>query len=190
VSVQVVYETHSLTIDNEAGRATGWLDGELSERGRQLAAELGARRRSDGIAVVYTSDLGRAVETAAIAFGGSDLPVVHDRRLRECNFGRLNGCARAQLDRYGPTGVDEPYPEGEGWREAITPVIDFLDEVVRSRDGERILLIGHMSAWYALECVSKRERIEQALDRRMTWQPGWEYTLSRPLGTPSETVRA
>jgi broad specificity phosphatase PhoE len=155
-----------------------------------LRPNWGSVGRSDGIAVVCTSDLGRAVQTASIAFGGSDIPVVQDRRVRECNFGRLNGCPRAQLERYGPTGVDEPYPEGERWREAITRVIDFLDEVVRSRDGERILVIGHMSAWYALECASKHVAIERALDRRMTWQLGWEYTLSRPLSTPSATVRA
>jgi broad specificity phosphatase PhoE len=32
---------------------------------------------------VYVSDLGRAVETAGIAFAGSDLPVIRERRLRE-----------------------------------------------------------------------------------------------------------
>jgi hypothetical protein len=32
VAVAVVFETHSLTTDNEAGLATGWLDGQLSER--------------------------------------------------------------------------------------------------------------------------------------------------------------
>jgi broad specificity phosphatase PhoE len=41
VAVAIVFETHSLTTDNKAGLATGWLDGRLSERGRVLAAELG-----------------------------------------------------------------------------------------------------------------------------------------------------
>jgi broad specificity phosphatase PhoE len=41
MAVQIVYETHSLTEDNEAGRATGWLPGRLSAAGRELAAELG-----------------------------------------------------------------------------------------------------------------------------------------------------
>jgi broad specificity phosphatase PhoE len=39
-----------LTTDNEAGVATGWLDGRLSEHGKVLATELGRRRRNDGIA--------------------------------------------------------------------------------------------------------------------------------------------
>jgi broad specificity phosphatase PhoE len=177
VSIQIVYETHSLTVDNEAGRATGWLDGELSERGRHLAAELGNRRRSDGIAAVYTSDLGRAVETAEIAFLGADVPIIRDARLRECNYGRLNGYSKAHLDAHGPTDVDERYPDGESWREAITRVVQFLDELTRIRDGERVLVIGHMSAWYALEALTKRMAIEDAFAQRMDWREGWEYRL-------------
>ena len=54
-AVEVVHETHSLTEDNEQGRATGWLPGRLSERGRALAAEPGARRRADGLAAVLSA---------------------------------------------------------------------------------------------------------------------------------------
>lgn len=57
MSVEIVFETHSLTVDNETGIATGWRDGRLSGRGRALAVELGERRRDDGIAAVFTSDL-------------------------------------------------------------------------------------------------------------------------------------
>ena len=89
--IELVYETHSTSTHNEAGIATGWLDGELSEAGRRQAEELGARRRDDGLAVVYTSDLERAIQTADIAFAASDLPRRQDRRLRECNYGELNG---------------------------------------------------------------------------------------------------
>ncbi len=30
MSVQIVFETHAISVDNERGIATGWLDGELS----------------------------------------------------------------------------------------------------------------------------------------------------------------
>ena len=33
--VELVYETHSTTLDNEQGRATGWLPGVLSAAGRE-----------------------------------------------------------------------------------------------------------------------------------------------------------
>ena len=65
--VRIVFETHSLTVDNERGIATGWFGGALSAQGRALARELGERRRDDRIDAVFSSDLARAVETAEIA---------------------------------------------------------------------------------------------------------------------------
>src|ERR1700693_4145635 len=41
VSITIVYETHSTSVDNERGVAPGWLPGRLSERGRAQARELG-----------------------------------------------------------------------------------------------------------------------------------------------------
>ena len=87
MTVHLVYETHSVTEDNEAGIATGWLPGRLSEQGRVLAVELGQRRPADGFAAVWSSDLARAVETAELAYAGSGVPLHVDSRLRECDHG-------------------------------------------------------------------------------------------------------
>src|SRR4051794_27053972 len=110
MAVQIVYETHSITTDNEDGIATGWLPGRLSESGRAGARELGDRRGNDGIDVIYVSDLARALETVRIAFAGSDIPIVVDARLRECNYGRLNGMPREVLQRDRATHVEVPWP--------------------------------------------------------------------------------
>ncbi|HVA42153.1 MAG TPA: histidine phosphatase family protein, partial [Acidimicrobiales bacterium] len=68
MALQLIFETHSTTEDNEAGIATGWLPGRLSETGIQNAIALGERRRNDGLAAVFVSDLARAVETVEVAF--------------------------------------------------------------------------------------------------------------------------
>src|SRR6476619_3880040 len=120
MSVQVVFETHSTSVDNELGRATGWLGGTLSESGREQARRLGSRRRHDGIDLVVASDLNRAIETARIAFEGSEIPVTLDSRLRECDYGSLNGMPRARLDAERRSRLDEPFPGGESWRQAVT----------------------------------------------------------------------
>ena len=78
MSVQLICERHSVTEDNEAGIATGWLPGRLSEQGRRLAVELGQRRPAEGFAAVRSSDLRRAVGTAELAYAGSS---VHGRPL-------------------------------------------------------------------------------------------------------------
>ena len=110
--IELVYETHSTTTDNEARIATGWNEGRLSETGREQAKALGERRRDDGLAIVFTSDLHRAAETAEIAFAGSELPMRQDGRLRECNYGELNGRPVPEIDAEKLRRIDEPYPGG------------------------------------------------------------------------------
>jgi 2,3-bisphosphoglycerate-dependent phosphoglycerate mutase len=175
MSVEVVYETHATSEDNEAGIATGWLPGKLSAAGREQARELGDRRRNDGLSVVFTSDLNRAVETAELAFAGSELPVVRDARLRECNFGDLNGAAEPLNDRVAQ--IDVAYPGGESWRQAVERVAAFLDELRRVRDGERVLVIGHSATRFACEVVANGRRLEELLAEAFVWQRGWEYSL-------------
>lgn len=88
MSIEIVFETHALSEDNERGIATGWLPGRLCARGRANAAEMGRRRRDGGIVAVFTSDLRRAAETAEIAFGDTEIPILYDWRLRECDSER------------------------------------------------------------------------------------------------------
>jgi broad specificity phosphatase PhoE len=175
MGVEVVYETHSTSEDNEVGIATGRLPGRLSAAGRTQARELGERRRDDGISVVFTSDLRRAVETAEIAFAGSGLPVVQDARLRECDYGELNGTAEAAHGR--AAHVDVPYRGGESWRQAVERVAGFLEELRRERDGERVLVIDHSATRLALEVGANRRELDDLIAESFAWQPGWEYVF-------------
>ena len=177
MSVRIVYETHSTTLDNEAGIATGWLPGELSEQGRRQAAELGERRRDDGIAAVFCSDLARAVETAEIAFAGRELPIHLDPRLRECDYGALNGMPVARLDGERTAHVDEPWPEGESYLEVVERTRRFLDELARGRDGERVCLIAHAANRWALQHLLEGEPLEPLVAAPFDWRPGWEFEL-------------
>ena len=131
MAIEIVFETHATTEDNERGIATGWLPGRLSPRGRAQAEQLGDRRRPDGIHTVFTSDLGRAVETAAIAFGSTEIPILADWRLRECDYGERNGTPVEWFVGRRAEHVDVPYPGGESWRAAADRVRRFLDDLPR-----------------------------------------------------------
>jgi 2,3-bisphosphoglycerate-dependent phosphoglycerate mutase len=140
--IEIVYETHATTEDNESGHATGWRPGRLSAAGRAQAAALGERRRADGIAAVFCSDLARAAETAEIAFGGSSIPVLLDWRLRECDYGTRNGMPVAELHAHRTEHLDLPYPGGESWRQATGRVGRFLADLPTRWDGQRVAVIG------------------------------------------------
>ena len=129
--IRIVFETHSTTEDNENGIATGWLPGRLSALGREQAAELGRRRASDHIDAVFSSDLTRAAQTASLAFAGTGIPVLLDWRLRECDYGELNGSPAASLHARRAEHIDCPYPAGESWRQATARVGSFLADLPR-----------------------------------------------------------
>lgn len=175
--IELVFETHSLTEDNHRGIATGWLPGRLSEAGRGLAAALGERRRDDGLAAVFTSDLARAVETVTIAFADSDLPVLHDWRLRECDFGTGNGMAAADLHRDRPAHVDLPYPDGESWRQAVGRVGRFLDDLPSRWSDTRVLVVGHVATRWAFDHFLEGRPLEELVHAEFGWREGWEYRL-------------
>ncbi|MGN6333400.1 MAG: histidine phosphatase family protein [Motilibacteraceae bacterium] len=185
--IEIVFETHQTSEDNERGIATGWLPGRLSALGREQARELGERRRREPLAAVFTSDLARAVETVQIAFAGVDVPVLQDWRLRECDYGSLNGTPADELHRSRREHLDLPYPGGESWRQATDRVGWFLRDVAgRWSGGDRVLVVGHVATRWGLDRHLRAIPLEQAVSEHFDWQPGWEYRLSpRQPGDPS-----
>lgn len=95
------------------GRHTGRTDVPLTELGQEQAVALGRRLHGHPFALVLTSPLSRATETARIA-GFGDVAVV-DPDLREWDYGALEGRLTAEIRQDYPdwsiwTG---PWPEGE-----------------------------------------------------------------------------
>jgi broad specificity phosphatase PhoE len=177
VTIDVVYETHSTTEDNERGFATGWLPGRLSTVGREQAAAMGARRRDDGIDAVFTSDLGRALETVAIAFGGTGVPVLHDWRLRECDYGEWNGGPVDVVHGNRRAHLDDAYPGGETWREAVGRCGRAVADLPSRWDGRRVLVVGHVATFWGLEHAGRGIPLESLVDAPFVWREGWEYQL-------------
>lgn len=173
--VQLWFETHSTSVDNERGVASGHMDAPLSGTGRLQAAELGVRYADRALRRVYTSDLERSISTGEIAFRGRELERVTDRRLRECDYGRWSGCSVQLLNAARANFVDHPFPGGESFRAVVYRVESFLEEV--RPIGGPILIIGHRAPWYALEHLVKGRALRQVVSAPWTWQPGWEYEL-------------
>jgi broad specificity phosphatase PhoE len=181
VGLRLVYETHATTLDNEAGRCTGWQPGELSSAGVENAVELGRRRRNDGIDLVVSSDLHRAVQTVEIAFEGSPVPRRTDPRLRECDFGELTLAPVEVVHAQRRDRVDLPFPGGQSYRAVSDGVRDLLDELRRDHDGQRVLLVGHAATRYALDHVLTGRPLESAVSAPFGWREGWEYALGDEL---------
>lgn len=92
---------------NEKNLFTGWVDVDLTDKGRAEAVRGGKLLVEQGVLpdVLYTSLLRRAITTANLALDAADrhwIPVQRDWRLNERHYGALQGLDKAEtLAKYG-----------------------------------------------------------------------------------------
>lgn len=85
----------------------------------------------------------------------------------------------AELQQTRRQHLDEPYPPGESWREAVRRVGRFLDDIVLHWDGSRVLVIGHVATRWAFEHFLNGVPLQDLIEAEFKWQPGWEYVKRR-----------
>ncbi len=92
-NVVTLYVTrHGKTILNTNHRAQGWADSPLVEKGVEVATNLGMGLKDVHFMNAYSSDSGRAIETANLVLKYSEqskLKLEQRKNLRELNFGIL-----------------------------------------------------------------------------------------------------
>ncbi len=98
---------HGESVWNAKNLFTGWVDEDLSDKGRSEAARAGELLKDDGLLpdVLHTSFLRRAINTANLALDVADrhwIPVRRSWRLNERHYGALQGLDKAATrEKYG-----------------------------------------------------------------------------------------
>lgn len=181
MSVKITYFVHGTTTDNEKEVSSGWKDVELSELGIKQSVDLKEQTKDKKFDVVFCSDLQRAHNSAKLAWDGV-YPIIPDARLRECNYGKLNGASSAIVE---PMQEEEciinRFPEGESYEDVKARIADFLESLKKNYEGKSVAIVGHKAPQLSLDVLIKGKTWKQALaeDWRKTkaWKPGWEYEL-------------
>jgi broad specificity phosphatase PhoE len=174
--MKIFFESHATTIDNDAGLASGWNDVDLSEFGYQNINDLRKRYADNPPDVVFCSDLVRAYKTAALAFEGYNVPIIIDRRLRECDFGDFTQHDAKEVKEQRSQRIEVPFPNGESYTDTMNRMGAFLKEL-RVKKEERVMIIGHRATQYGLEHHLNGKSIKEAVTEPWSWQPGWQYDL-------------
>lgn len=178
MSVKVIYFVHGTTTDNIDHKSTGWIPGELSEKGIQQSIVLKDQINLDEIDLVISSDLKRAIDSANYTFKGLK-KIYHDERIRECNYGDLNG-QNSSLVVY-EEHIEVPFPNGESLKDVENRVRDFCNYLKENFDGKTIAVVAHKAPQLAFEVITKgitwKEAIEKDWRKTKNWQPGWEYII-------------
>lgn len=176
--VKIIYFVHGTTTDNAEHKSTGWIPGVLTEKGIKQSIDLKEQINLDEIDLVISSDLQRAIDSADYTFKGLK-DIYHDERIRECNYGDLNG-EDASLVVY-EDHITNPFPNGESLKDVEARVRDFCNYLLENYDGKTVALVAHKAPQLALEVITKGITWEEAIanDWRKikAWRPGWEYII-------------
>ena len=176
MDLKLIYYVHGTTFDNASKKCSGWKQVELNDLGKEQAINLG-KNTPYKFDVLFTSDLIRAKESAKLAF--PKFQVIEDKRLRECNYGDLDGEYKNQITY--EDHINNPFPNGESLKDVEKRLRDFLKYVKENYKDKTIGIIAHRAPQLAIEVITKNISWEEANanDWRKTgaWQPGWEYCL-------------
>ena len=174
--MKTYFVTHGTSKDNEKHIASGWKDVELSELGLKQAKERGGIFKDIKVDLIYCSDLRRAVDTVRIAFGNK-IPVIKDKRLREINYGDFNAKSVEIVEPMKIERIEEPFPNGESYEQAIARIHNFCQELKTSHAEKVILIVGHSATKFGLETFAGNMAIKDCLNTPFKWQSYWEYCL-------------
>ena len=104
--LRILIARHGETEWNLSRRFQGHLNSPLTERGHQQAQRLAARLANESISAVFSSDLGRAMQTARPIADALGLELATSPLLREIDCGRWTGRAKDGLAREDPRGIE------------------------------------------------------------------------------------
>lgn len=177
METKVIYFVHGTTTDNIIGKCSGWKQVELTKLGKERAINLGKLRKNTKFDIIFTSDLVRAIDSANLAF--PYYKHIKDSRLRECNYGDLDGEDKAKI--VYEEHIYEPFPNGESLKDVENRVKGFIEFLKDNYSGKTVGIIAHRAPQLAFEVLTKNVSWEEANKndwrKRNAWQPGWEYII-------------
>src|SRR5262245_3073293 len=149
--MKLIAVRHGETEWNVNLREMGHLDSPLTPLGIRQAQALGHRLKRLGFDSLYSSDLGRAVQTAEIIGRICDKPVNLNSGLRERHMGILQGLTREEISEkypeqmaaYERTGFLDLIPEGETAQERTDRSVRVLTEIASRHPEQTVLVVTH-----------------------------------------------
>lgn len=152
---------HGQTIANKTGTLQGQTDTPLDDTGIAQAQAAADALKNAHFDVILSSDLGRAMATAAeIAKYHHGVTVIPDQGLREWDLGDLQGKTYAELNEKYPevmAAFKSPensvvIPGGENFADFQKRISAALERIAAEYPGKKILLVSHGGATQRMFC--------------------------------------
>jgi len=205
-ATRIIAVRHGETAWNVAARIQGQLDVGLNDTGRWQARRVGKALAGEQISVVYSSDLGRAHQTAQSIAEVTGAEVVPEEGLRERSFGIFEGKTFDEINEIWPDHATnwrkripewEPPEGGESLLQLRERVTRTLQLLASRHPGEQIVVVAHGGVLDAIYRVATGQEVNSPRTwelpngaiNRLLWTPegftlvGWSDTQHLDPGT-------
>ena len=205
-ATRIIAIRHGETAWNADSRIQGQRDVGLNETGRWQARRVGEALVGEEISAVYSSDLGRAEQTAESIAEATGVPVVSTQGLRERRFGLFEGMTFQEIHDNWPEHAQnwrrripewQPPEGGESLIELRERVERTMADLAARHPGEQIVIVAHGGVLDALYRIATGQEVNSPRTwelpngaiNRLLWTPqgftlvGWSDT--QHLHTPA-----
>jgi probable phosphoglycerate mutase len=185
---RIIAIRHGETAWNADSRIQGQRDVGLNETGRWQARRVGEALAGEDITAVYSSDLGRAHETAQEISEATGIPVTRSEGLRERCFGVFEGKTFDEIHQVWPEHAQnwrkripdwQPPEGGESLVELRERVHRTMVELAARHPGEQIVVVAHGGVLDTLYRIATGQEVNSP----RTWQLP-NGAINRLLWTP------
>jgi 2,3-bisphosphoglycerate-dependent phosphoglycerate mutase len=195
---QLVIFRHGQSTWNLENKFTGWVDVELSPKGREEAKKAGEKLKGFRFDYAYASDLIRAQDTLKLALASAEHPTVepiYDKALNERMYGDLQGLNKEEtVKKFGEQQVkiwrrsyDVPPPNGESLKDTAARVLPYFEKEIipKLKSGKNVVIAAHGNSLRALIMYLEKMTPEQILEFEIgTGQPRL-YELDKDMKVTS-----
>jgi probable phosphoglycerate mutase len=147
----IIAVRHGETAWNVEGRWQGHFNSPLTDKGKAQAEALGEGLDKIDFSHLYSSDLGRTMETATPIAMKKGLKISQDPRLRERGLGIFEGMTMRDIENKYPDEYqflikrDPAYviPKGESILQFYERNLSFLHEIANKNRGKTVVVVTH-----------------------------------------------
>lgn len=186
---------------NLQNRFTGWIDIDLSEKGKKEAQEAGGKLKDIPIHKAYTSVLKRAIYTLDIAMKAArknTVPTVRDQALNERHYGELQGLNKAETaKKFGDKQVhiwrrsyDVAPPGGESLKDTAARTLPYFKKHVLAdlKEGKNVIIAAHGNSLRSIVMDLDKLTREQVLELNIPTGIPIVYEFDKNLNLLSKKI--
>lgn len=186
--MKLIITRHGQAEDNVRGITMGQRDSKLTALGLRQAKRkaLEIKKLSWKIDRIYTSDLGRCVQTAQIISDTLGLQrVIPDENLREISFGKYEGLPYNDIPYLEGGYMKVRFPDGESNEIMAARVINVINRIYETNKDACILIVAHSGPIAAVLASYYSKDLRTMLTDKIGNEEIVELQIDSKLANPS-----